>query len=92
MLEQQRDFRLEQLAQLHLPEPRSPLGAGEPEIVRELVTGAREALRDVHAALWRMDEGRYGRCVACDRAVEVARLEILPQAALCMACQGAASG
>jgi RNA polymerase-binding transcription factor DksA len=51
------------------------------------VSGAREALRDIQAALWRMEEGRYGSCVSCGGAIEVQRLEILPQTARCMACQ-----
>lgn len=90
MLEEQRAFRLEQLAQLHLPRhpsTPSPLTSTDPEIFRSLVTGAREALREVQSALWRMEVGRYGRCVSCDEPVEVERLEILPQTALCMACQ-----
>ena len=92
MLEQQREFRLDQLTQLHLPGPHGPLSSTEPEIFRSLVAGARAALRDVQAALWRMDDGAYGRCVTCDRPVEVARLEILPQTAECMTCQRAPAG
>ena len=87
MLEEQREFRLEQLRELHEPGPGRPLGSTDPEIFRSLVAGAREALRDVQAALWRMDDGRYGRCVSCSGAVEVQRLEILPQTARCLACQ-----
>ena len=86
MLEEQREFRLEQLAELHEPAPHSPLGSTDPEIVRSLVSGAREALRDIQAALWRMDEGRYGWCVSCGNSIEVPRLEILPQTARCMSC------
>lgn len=87
MLEEQRDFRLEQLAELHRPGARGPLSSTDPEIFRSLASGARAALRDVQAALWRMEEGRYGVCVACGRPVEMIRLEILPQAARCMPCQ-----
>jgi len=87
MLEEQREFRLEQLSQLHEPAPLGPLGSTDPEIFRSLVSGAREALRDIQAALWRMDEGHYGRCVSCGGEVEVQRLEILPQTARCMNCQ-----
>ncbi|MDT4911230.1 MAG: DnaK suppressor protein [Pseudonocardiales bacterium] len=87
MLEQQREFRVDQLTQLLLPGPSSPLSSPEPEIFRSLVAGARAALHDVQAALWRMDEGRYGRCVTCGEPIELERLEILPQTAECMACQ-----
>lgn len=87
MLEQQRAFRVDQLAQLQRPEPGSPLGTTDPEIFDTLVSGARIALHDVQAALWRMDEGRYGQCLRCAAPIGVERLEILPQAAFCLACQ-----
>ena len=86
MLEQQREFRLDQLAQLHLPGPHGPLSSTNPEIFRSLVAGARAALRDVQSALWRMDEGRYGSCVQCHEPIGLERLEILPQTALCLRC------
>jgi DnaK suppressor protein len=89
MLEEQREFRLDQLAQLHLPGPHGPLSSTDPEIFRSLVSGARAALRDVQGALWRMDEGRYGLCVRCRQPIGVERLEILPQTPLCMLCQRA---
>jgi RNA polymerase-binding transcription factor DksA len=87
MLEEQRDFRLEQLAQLHRPGPHGPLSSTNPEIFRSLADGARAALSDVQSALWRMDDGHYGSCVACGEPLETARLEILPQVARCMPCQ-----
>jgi DnaK suppressor protein len=87
MLEEQRAFRLDQLRELHQPAPHGLLGSTDPEIVRSLVAGAREALRDIQGALWRMDDGRYGSCTACGGAVEVQRLEILPHTARCLACQ-----
>lgn len=90
MLEEQRAFRIEQLMQLHLPGPRGPLGSTDPEILTSLATGARAALHDVQAALWRMDEGRYGLCTACGAPVELERLEIVPQTAECLACHRAA--
>jgi DnaK suppressor protein len=87
LLEEQRDFRLEQLAQLHRPDPHGPLSSSNPEIFRSLADGARAALTDVQSALWRMEDGRYGQCIACGQPMEIARLEILPQVARCMPCQ-----
>lgn len=87
MLVQQREFRVDQLTELHRPAPSGLLGSTEPEIFRSLVAGARAALHEVQSALWRMEDGRYGRCVTCDGPVELERLEILPQTAQCMACQ-----
>lgn len=91
MLEEQREFRIEQLAQLHGPGPRRPLSSSDPEILRSLVTGARAALHEVSAALWRMADGTYGSCVACGHPIGVERLEILPQAATCLRCQAASA-
>ena len=86
MLEEQREFRIEQLAQLHTLDTDAPLASGDPDVFRSLDTGARAARRDVVAALWRMDEGGYGRCTECGGAVEIERLEILPQTATCLPC------
>ncbi len=85
MLEEQRTFRVDQLRQLH--EPGSPLSSTDPEVVRSLTAGARAALHDVQAALWRMDEGCYGRCTGCGHPIEVHRLEILPASATCSTCR-----
>jgi DnaK suppressor protein len=87
MLDQQREFRLDQLAALRRGNPRSPLGSSNREITVTLTMAAHAALQDVAEALSRMEEGRYGVCVQCAGPVEVERLEILPQTALCMGCQ-----
>lgn len=86
MLEQQRQFRLDQLDQLQGDHPRDA-AYGDREITDSLVAGARAALRDVVDALQRMDDGRYGSCRRCGTALEIARLEVLPQVSLCMPCQ-----
>lgn len=51
-------------------------------------TDAR-ALEAVVGALRRLDEGRYGVCVQCGEAIDPARLEALPEAALCVRCADA---
>ena len=87
MLDQQRAFRIDQLVELHTPHAVGPLGGGDPEIVRSLIAGARSALHDVQEALWRLEEGTYGNCVACGTPIPFERLEILPQTARCLPCQ-----
>ena len=84
MLDEQRAFRTEQLQQLQRPVPAGPFAGNDPDIVRSLTIAARAALRDVQAALWRMDEGEYGICTSCGDAVEPHRLEIVPQTAQCL--------
>lgn len=87
MLEEQRDFRLDQLAALRRPLTRHRLGAGNREISVVLTVGAETALHEVEAALRRMQDGSYGSCVTCGGAIDVERLEILPQTPVCMSCQ-----
>ena len=89
MLEEQRDFRLDQLAALRRPNVRHRLGGGSREISVVLTVGAETALNEVLAALRRMDEGTYGRCEQCSSTIGLERLEILPQTAICMTCQRA---
>jgi DnaK suppressor protein len=47
-------------------------------------------LREVNAAIQRLDAGTYGTCVRCGRAISRRRLEVLPYASLCIECQEAA--
>jgi DnaK suppressor protein len=44
-----------------------------------------ELLR-IEAALQRIDEGRWGQCAECERAIEPRRLEALPWAIRCAGC------
>jgi RNA polymerase-binding transcription factor DksA len=82
---EQKAFREEQLRDLQRAHPAPDATAGE--IADALALAARSALRDVQDALRRMAEGRYGRCVDCGHDLPLVRLEVLPQAARCMACQ-----
>ena len=49
----------------------------------------RRTLRQVESALRRLDDGRYGLCAECGRAIGEARLQVLPFADLCRDCQKA---
>ena len=90
LLEAHRSFRCDQLDQLR----RAALLPGRTAIDREinesLVSGARASLREVMKALRRMDDSSYGNCLHCLEPLPIDRLEVLPQAALCMACQHSA--
>jgi DnaK suppressor protein len=48
---------------------------------------SRQHLAVIDAALARLDAGTYGICTSCGEAVAPERLEALPWAALCIACQ-----
>ena len=47
----------------------------------------REQLAAVGHALQKFKEGTYGLCDICGQAIDPARLEALPQAALCLSCK-----
>jgi RNA polymerase-binding protein DksA len=55
---------------------------------RELDEGlgedAERLLGEIEAALRRIDEGTYGRCVVCGRQIDEERLEAVPHATLCI--------
>lgn len=97
MLVEQRDFRLEQFAELCAPARMGAVretdltdDAAENtrrEVTESLLAGARQALADIESALARMADGRYGACATCRTGIPVERLEIIPQAALCVTCQ-----
>ena len=80
-LEEQRRFRLDQLDELRTIDPDNAS-----EVTEVLAAGAHIALRDVLAALHRMDTGDYGRCTDCGCSVPLERLEVLPQVGQCLAC------
>lgn len=44
-------------------------------------------LRLIEEALARLHSGRYGLCVSCSQPIEAPRLEALPWARHCIACQ-----
>jgi hypothetical protein len=82
---EQRGFRIDQL-RLLCTSPTRPTRSAR-EVTGVLKAGARSALREVEAALRRMDEGSYGLCLSCGEPLPIERLEILPQVARCMPCQ-----
>ena len=88
-LTEQRRFRLDQLAKLIGDIPQTNAAPLDPhdEVAIALHAGATAALADIENALHRMDTGEYGRCQHCGASIPLERLEILPAAPLCMACQ-----
>jgi DnaK suppressor protein len=58
---------------------------------RELTTRGLERgsnlMRNVRAALWRIDEGSYGTCLECEEEISQKRLRAVPWATLCITCQ-----
>jgi len=52
-----------------------------------LESNLRRTLESVEAALKRLEHGTYGLCETCGQPIDRARLETLPYAARCVACQ-----
>jgi DnaK suppressor protein len=59
------------------------------EFFFELSNGDRRILRDVVAALQKIDDGSFGNCERCGEAIADKRLEALPFARHCIDCQRA---
>lgn len=58
-----------------------PLEAQAALIAREIAS--------IHRALSRIDNGTYGECVRCGEVIAPKRLEVRPEAALCISCASA---
>jgi len=56
----------------------------ERELDEGLEEDAKSQLRDVEAALERMDNGSYGTCAVCGKEIPLDRLEAVPWTTLCI--------
>jgi DnaK suppressor protein len=61
--------------------------ASERELAIRNVDRESHLLRQVKAALRRIDDGSFGTCVECESAISPRRLAALPWALLCIRCQ-----
>lgn len=61
--------------------------AADRAIVIQALDRNSSLLREVQAALARIDEGTYGRCLACEQPLSTKRLAAVPWASLCLKCQ-----
>ena len=59
----------------------------EADRTEAILHSARSQRDEVLAALARIDENTYGRCVDCGHEIPEGRLEARPDAARCVACQ-----
>ncbi len=56
------------------------------EVLEGLGSSGLTELRQINAALERIDKGDYGVCVNCGEPIPEKRLEIIPHAARCASC------
>ena len=59
------------------------------EVAMHNLEGDSVKLREVRAAMRRIDEGTYGICAECHAPISAKRLAAVPAAALCIGCQEA---
>ena len=64
-----------------------PPSEPEPHSV-ETFAVVRRTLDEIDLALARLDQGQYGTCELCERAIPLARLEALPHTRSCVQCAG----
>ncbi len=61
--------------------------AAERELAIRNLDRESNMLRNVRAALHRMDEGIFGVCLHCEEDISIKRLHAVPWAAYCIQCQ-----
>ena|SRR6185312_14503136 len=61
--------------------------AADREVAMERMETAYRQLRQVESALSRMERDEYGICLKCEDDIGQKRLDALPWAVLCVACQ-----
>lgn len=52
-----------------------------------LIAVLEKKLNDVETALRSIEKGAYGICEDCGKSIEIGRLEVKPDATLCLSCQ-----
>ena len=60
------------------------ISSEEKEVAFEETSLAADTLKQVRAALKRIDDGTYGQCVDCGRPIEPSRLEAIPWTPYCL--------
>src|ERR1700678_4432829 len=66
--------------------------AAERELAIRNLDRESNLLRNVRAALHRMDEGTFGVCAHCEEDITIKRVNAVPWAAYCIQCQEIADG
>ena len=87
--EEREEVRLSETSSERSPDPNTAEGgslAFELEKELSVAKNAEDLLAKVDEAIGRIEEGSYGNCVDCGKAIPVARLDALPYATLCVEC------
>jgi RNA polymerase-binding transcription factor DksA len=60
--------------------------AFEEDLTLDLLQNEERTIEEINAALSRIDEGVFGRCQGCQKAIPRERLDAVPYARYCVAC------
>jgi DnaK suppressor protein len=67
-------------------DPEGPTLAFERSQASAILGQSVRHVREIDAAIERMDEGTYGLCAVCHGPIKLGRLQVRPQAPLCITC------
>ncbi|MDX2969530.1 TraR/DksA C4-type zinc finger protein [Kribbella solani] len=81
-LQHERNTRLAQLNAMEADKPNA-----NEDLVTAQTTAIRLVLKEIDAAVERVEDGKYGICQGCEARIPVGRLEILPYVRYCVRCQ-----
>jgi RNA polymerase-binding transcription factor DksA len=92
MLERQRRFRIEQLAELapvirDAGVPADVIDAARQEVAVKVAAAARQALADIDAAIALVKRGAYGHCDNCGTELPLNLLRVIPTSRWCLTCR-----
>ena len=59
----------------------------EHEFTLGLIQNEEEELREIDAALERLEKGEFGICDVCEKPIPKGRLKVIPYARLCIECK-----
>ncbi len=79
-------------AQVRTGEVEIEIEEGDPEVIEReknvaLLSALESRLASVRSALLAMEKGTYGICERCGQEIPIERLEVYPDASLCVKCQ-----
>src|SRR5688500_6551200 len=69
--------------------PKLDRKAGPDEVLAGMDAAERRELEEIHAALERIERGRWGSCESCNAKIEQELLEATPWRRTCRGCAGA---
>lgn len=82
------DYRQLRTAELETGDAAdAAFGSSGAEIDHALAGYEAKELAQVERAILRLKQGKYGNCDGCGTKIPVARLDAMPTASLCIACQ-----